>query len=121
MAITSELIGKLGGTDVEITPLNGSLDGPAGNEFAHTVTIPDGETYIVGIEGVVVPGIRATNSSPEIFIGDFFVSDPIVERPNPINFFQHIQGPATFDVGIRRRANYNPEEITSDVYAVPLP
>lgn len=106
---------------MEITPLNGTLDGPAGNTFTHTVTIPDGETYIVGILGVVVPGIRATSSSPSIIIGDIFESDPLVERPNPINFSKFVQGPATVDVGIMRRANYNPEEITSDVYAVPLP
>lgn len=110
-----------GGEDAEISPLVAAVDGPNGSTHTRTVTIPDGETYIVGIEGEVVPGALSTSSSPVIFIGDIFESRPLITRPAPVNFFRLVEGPATFDVGIRRQTHYNSDPITSNVYAVPLP
>ena len=52
MAITSELIGKLGGADVEVTPVEGAASGAWGSEeVLHTVEVPAGETWLVALYG----------------------------------------------------------------------
>ena len=48
MAITSEIIGKLGGADVEVTPVSGTTSGSSGSEvILHTIEVPVGETWLV--------------------------------------------------------------------------
>ena len=60
MAITSEIIGKLGGR-AESTPVAGSIANRAGTRTIHTVEVPAGETYLaVAIgSGTVVSGLNA--------------------------------------------------------------
>ena len=52
MAITSEIIGKLGGADVEVTPVEGTASGSSNSEeILHTVDVPEGETWLVAAYG----------------------------------------------------------------------
>ena len=50
MAITSEIIGKLGGR-VESVPANANISGNGSSKVLHTVTIPPGETWLVAVVG----------------------------------------------------------------------
>ena len=51
MAITSEIIGKLGGR-VEEVPVSGTASGVSGSEeILHTVEVPEGETWLVAAIG----------------------------------------------------------------------
>ena len=51
LAITSEIIGKLGGADVEVIPANANISGNGSSKVLHTVTIPPGETWLVAVTG----------------------------------------------------------------------
>ena len=52
MAITSEIIGKLGGgAGVEVIPANANIAGYGSSKVLHTVTIPPGETWLVAVTG----------------------------------------------------------------------
>ena len=65
MAITSELLGKLGGADVETIPVSA----PAGDHLLCSLDLEEGKTYIVGVVGASskAPGITY---APTIRIGD---------------------------------------------------
>ena len=51
MAITSEIIGKLGGAEVEETPVSVYVTGSGKTQVFHTVNIPPGETWLVAVIG----------------------------------------------------------------------
>ena len=71
MAITSEIIGKLGGADVEVTPVEGSNGGDRYSELVlHTVNIPTGETWLVAVIGDVTPSSTSSNATPDLMLGD---------------------------------------------------
>ena len=65
MAITSELLGKLGGADVETIPVSA----PAGDHLLCSLDLEEGKTYLVGVVGASskAPGITY---APTIRIGD---------------------------------------------------
>ena len=69
MTITSELIGKLGGEDIESTPINASLRGNGSSQVLHTVNIPAGETWLVAVVGIGTAGSSTGNNMPRINIG----------------------------------------------------
>src|SRR5699024_344173 len=68
MAITSEIIGKLGGrvesTRVSVPSLSGSS-----SEIMHTVNIPPGETWLVAVVGTGTAGSSTGSLMPRINIG----------------------------------------------------
>ena len=68
MAITSEIIGKLGGR-VEATPASASLEGVGENHVLHTVNIPPGETWLVAVVGTGTAGTDVGSYMPRINIG----------------------------------------------------
>ena len=71
MAITSEIIGKLGGADVEVIPVEGEASGGSGSsEVLATIDVPAGETWLVAAIGQVTPGATATTSRPRLYLGD---------------------------------------------------
>ena len=65
MAITSELLGKLGGAEVETIPVSA----PAGDHLLCSLDLEAGKTYLVGVAGASskAPGITY---APTIHIGD---------------------------------------------------
>ena len=69
MAITSEIIGKLGGR-VESTPISvPSLSGSGTNQVLHTVNIPPGEKWLVAVVGAGTAGSSSSSGMPRINIG----------------------------------------------------
>lgn len=65
MAITSELLGKLGGAEVETIPVSA----PAGDHLLCSLDLEENKTYLVGVAGVSSksPGVIY---APTIYIGN---------------------------------------------------
>ena len=71
MAITSEIIGKLGGADVEVTPVEGAASGSSGSSAViATIDIPAGETWLVAAIGQKTAGSSFDTSQPEFHLGN---------------------------------------------------
>lgn len=70
MAVTSELIGRLGGADVEKAPISFVIEGDGASELLLSVDIPAGETWLVAIIGEGVAGSDVGARMPRIVIGD---------------------------------------------------
>ena len=69
MAITSEIIGKLGGADVEVIPVEGAASGRKGSqEVIATIDVPAGETWLVAAIGQVTPASAPV--PPRLHLGD---------------------------------------------------
>ena len=71
MAITSEIIGKLGGADVEVIPVSGSSSGSTGTELIlHSVQIPEGESWLVAAIGDMSAFSTVATGAPSLALGD---------------------------------------------------
>ena len=72
MAITTEIIGKLGGgAEMEETPVSGTVSGGSGaTTLMTTITVPAGKTWLVAVIGTVTPQATTRNGYPEIVIGN---------------------------------------------------
>ena len=71
MAITSEIIGKLGGADVEVIPVEGAASGsPGSTEVLATIDVPAGETWLVAAIGQTNAASSTTSRQPELHLGD---------------------------------------------------
>src|SRR5699024_6534480 len=70
MAITSEIIGKLGGAGVEESPVSGEASGSSGTStLMTTITVPEGKTWLVSVIGTVTAASSGLANYPEIAIG----------------------------------------------------
>ena len=71
MAITSEIIGRLGGAGVEVIPVEGVASGPKGSsEVLATIDVPAGETWLVAAIGQTIAGSAGSSSRPRLYLGD---------------------------------------------------
>lgn len=72
MAITSELLGKLGGADVEVIPVEGtnSGSGSGASVLMDTITVPADETWLVAVIGTATTPASGVSGYPFITIGD---------------------------------------------------
>ena len=71
MAITSEIIGKLGGGDVEESPVSGEVSGTSGTStLMTTITVPEGKTWLVAVIGTTTAAGSKLSDYPEIAIGN---------------------------------------------------
>ena len=71
MAITSEIIGKLGGAGVEVIPVEGAASGPKdSSEVLATIDVPAGETWLVAVIGQLATGGSGPTQLPELHLGD---------------------------------------------------
>ena len=66
MAITSEIIGKLGGAEVESYPVSVPENRP--DTLLHAVTVPAGKQYLVAAEGYC-PTEAGNNYKPTLYVG----------------------------------------------------
>lgn len=69
MAITSELLGKIGGADVEVIPVSVAVyngDSP----ILYIGEMPPGGTHWVFVVGTMNPRNSASSNLPDIWIGD---------------------------------------------------
>ena len=72
MAITSEIIGKLGGADVQSFPVEGSVHGSSDVTTLYTAEVLAGETWLVAVAGEL-QGPSTSNqasSQPHIRLGE---------------------------------------------------
>ena len=105
MAITSEIIGKLGG-GVEEVPVSGTVSGGSGTTtLMTTINVPAGKTWLVSVIGTVTTPATGLNGYPEIVIGNTRAAFSGAGGASAL---------ATGTVGIRLRRNYS---ISSDSFA----
>ena len=117
MAITSEIIGKLGGADVERIPVEGTVSGGSGSEVVmHTVEVPAGETWLVALYGNLQSNTSGSASSAQLYIGDAELHERAI---NGINSLAHV-GTGTMDVKLRRNSFSGSDSFTGHVYTVKL-
>ena len=104
MAITSEIIGKLGGAEVEVTPVVGSIANREGTRNIHTVEVPAGETYLAVVigSGTVVSGLNATldmsigGKRTRQLDGTHMTATAIISETSSISLHSNANGESTF-------------------------
>ena len=71
LAITSEIIGKLGGgAGVEEAPVSGEVSGSSSaSTLMTTITVPEGKTWLVSVIGTATAASPSFGRYPEIAIG----------------------------------------------------
>ena len=69
MAITSEIIGKLG-SRVEVIPVSATNSGGRGDTILHTVYVPDGESWLIAVIGDMSPASTSSGGAPDLMVGD---------------------------------------------------
>lgn len=98
------VFGKLGGDDVEVTPVEATVSGNKSKKLLHTVTVGEGETLLVAIAG---SGTLADSwgTFPDISIGNVKVNQPdqdhigvvsIIDTTSDITFHSSANGTSTF-------------------------
>ena len=71
MAITSEIIGKLGGAGVDVIPVEGEASGGKGSsEVLATIDVPAGETWLVAAIGQTAAAANTASFRPRLHLGD---------------------------------------------------
>lgn len=116
MAITSELIGKLGGADVEVMSVDVTASGSMGSELVfHTVEVPAGETWLVAVHGNLISSSTGTYSA-QLVIG---TTELPARAENSIHGLAHV-GTGTIDVKLRRNRGNKTDSFTGHVYTVKM-
>ena len=117
MAITSELIGKLGGADVEVTPVEMTQydrNDRYEEELLHTVEVPAGETWMVAMEGYLKV-TSVGSQSPQLKIGDTISPQ---RAPSGAKGLAHI-GTGTVEIKVVRNGGRS-DAFTGHVYTFKL-
>ena len=117
MAITSEIIGKLGGgAGVEVTPVSGTVSGSSGSEVVmHTVEVPAGETWLVALQGTL-NSANTGSLTAQLLIGDSSIPQ---RAPNGQTALIHV-GTGTINVKLRRNNGFDSDSFTGHVYAAKM-
>ena len=68
MAITSEIIGKLGGGDLESYPVSVPENRP--DTLLRAVTVPAGKKFLVAAEGYCPKEASSSQFRPTLYVGD---------------------------------------------------
>ena len=115
MAITSELIGKLGGTDVEVIPVsNATASGAKGSKTVlHTVQVSAGETWLVAVVGTATAENTYVDNYPLMNIGD------VVGNLKDVGGVSAVVTRSA-EVAFTRQVGYGTDRFTGHVYAVKL-
>ena len=114
MAITSEIIGKLGGASAEETPISGTVSGGSGaNTLMGTITVPDDKTWLVSVIGTTTTTASGLNGYPEIIIGDTRAAFKGVGGVSAL-----VTG--TVEIRLRRNWTLNSDAFTGIVYTVEM-
>ena len=117
MAITSEIIGKLGGEGAEVIPVNVTASGVmSSEEVFHTVEVPEGETWLVALHGNLDSRFSGAATSAQLVIG----STEFPQRAlNGSIGLAHV-GTGTMHVKMRRNTSTGSDYFTGHVYTVKL-
>ena len=114
MAITSEIIGKLGGAGVEVIPVEGAASGPKGSsEVLATIDVPAGETWLVAAIGQVTPA--SATLSPRLQLGD----EVSTGAPRGTHRLA-TTATESISLSIKRNTNSGSDAFTGHVYAAKL-
>ena len=117
MAITSEIIGKLGGADVDIIPVEGEASGGKGStEVLATIDVPAGETWLVAAIGQTTAGGSASSYRPDLHLGG--VSRPAA-GPDGMHGLATTAS-ETISLSIKRNYGSGTDTFTGHVYTVKL-
>ena len=114
MAITSEIIGKLGGAGVEVIPVEGAASGDKGSsEVLATIDVPAGEQWLVAAVGTMTNDSSVQANWARIEIGG---AKSVLDGPGG---FADV---ATGEVSIRmvRNRSAGSDSCTGHVYTVKL-
>ena len=114
MSITSEIIGRLGGADVEVIPVEGAASGGKGStEVLATIDVPAGETWLVAAIGQTTAA--SASLSPQLHLGD----EVSTVAPSGTH---RLVTTATESISftIERRTSNGVDSFTGHVYAVKL-
>ena len=112
MAITSEIIGKLGGADVQSFPVEGSTSSSSGTVI-HTIGVPAGETWLVAVVGTITTPASGRNGYPEIVIGNTRAAFSGVGGASAL-----VTG--TVEIRLRRNWSLGSDSFTGHVYTVKM-
>ena len=117
MAITSEIIGKLGGADVEVIPVEGVASGPLSSSTAlATIDVPAGETWLVAAIGQMTTASSSSSRHPDLHLGG--VSIPAA-GPDGMHGLATTAS-ETISFIIKRNYSSGSDAFTGHVYAVKL-
>ena len=114
MAITSEIIGKLGGADVEVIPVEGEASGSRGSsEVLATIDVPAGETWLVAAIGQTAAA--SASLPPRLQLGD----EVSTEAPSGTNGLA-TTATESISLSIKRYTNSGSDAFTGHVYTVKM-
>ena len=117
MAITSEIIGKLGGgAGVEVIPVSGTKDGDRGTIVLHTVHVPDGESWLIAAIGDMSPSTTISGAAPTLAVGD--IKTNRFDTQNRMTVAGVHTG--AVDVKMVKNSNFGTDSFTGHVYTVKL-
>ena len=117
MAITSEIIGKLGGADVEVMPVEGTASGTSGtSEVLATIDIPAGETWLVAAIGQKIGGNSIVTNKPGLQLGDV----NIPERTPDGTYGLATVASGAISFSIKRQAANGTDSFTGHIYTVKM-
>ena len=117
MAITSEIIGKLGGADVEVIPVEGEASGSRGSsETLATIDVPAGETWLVAAIGQVTTANNISSYFPDLHLGG--VGKSKVEPDGTHGLATTATGTISFT--IKRGYSSGTDTFTGHVYTVKM-
>ena len=116
MAITSEIIGKLGG-GVEEVPVSGTVSGGSGTTtLMTTITVPEGKTWLVSVIGQKTAGSSFDTSQPELHLGD-------IKMPTKASYETcaiATTASGTISFRIKRNNSSGADSFTGHVYTVKM-
>ena len=115
MAITSEIIGKLGGR-VEVIPVEAVNSGGRGDTILHTVHVPDGESWLIAVIGDMSPASTASGGAPDLMVGD--IKTNRFNTQNRMTVAGVHDG--TVDVKMVKNVNSGTDSFTGHVYTAKL-
>ena len=116
LAITSEIIGKLGGK-VEEIPVEGTASGSNGTSTVlTTIDIPAGETWLVAAIGQKTGDNSIASNQPELHLGDV----KIPERAPDGKYGLATVASGTISFSIKRNATGGTDSFTGHIYTVKM-
>ena len=116
MAITSEIIGKLGGADVDIIPVEGEASGGKDSpEVLATIDVPAGETWLVAAIGQTTAASNTTTFRPRLYLGNEISSSNSAGVHGLATTVSE-----TVDFTIERRTSSGADTFTGHVYTVKM-
>ena len=118
MAITSEIIGKLGGgAEVEVTPVEVTASGAWGSEEVfHTVEVSEGETWLVALYGNLLNNSGSAASAAQLAIGTTILPPRASDGSNGL---AHV-GAGTINVKLCRNTSSGTDSFDGHVYTVKI-